>query len=58
MCTRKLVFKNKNDILTGFKGNIDKSYPQLMTVKLNNMFKQDPKERYSCDELAEIDEIK
>lgn len=47
-----------NDILAGFKGKIDKSYPQLITIILNNMLKQDPKERWSYDELAEIDEIK
>lgn len=46
MCTGKLAFKNNDSILAGFKGKIGKPYSPELQLILDNMLRQDPKERW------------
>jgi hypothetical protein len=47
----KHAFNSKEQILAGFKGKIDKSYPVIFKFILENMFKIDPKERWGYNDL-------
>ena len=51
LLTGKHAFDNREKILGGFKGKIDKKYPVIFNFILENMFKQDPKERWGYNDL-------
>ena len=49
--------KVKNKILEGYKGKIDKSYPDLINEIIQKLVKLDPNERADYDEIAKYPEI-